>query len=77
MGTPVTTLVIAGQLEGRTTYYPIRLGALKAGVCYQMDLCFTRAGTSDPDLPVASGTYSLNIKASPWHTRDEAVIRYE
>ena len=77
LGTPVTTLVITGLLEGRPSYYPIRLGALKAGVHYQLDLCFTRAGTTDPDLPVASDTYSLTLKAAPWHTRNEAVIRYE
>lgn len=77
MGTPVTTLVIAGLLEGRPTYYPIRLGALEAGVCYALDLTFTRAGASDPDSPVASGTFSLDVKAAPWSYRNEAVIRYE
>jgi hypothetical protein len=77
LGTPVTTLVIAGLLEGYPTYYPIRLGALEAGVRYQLDLTFTRAGASDPDSPVASGAYSLGVKATPWRTRNEAVIHYE
>lgn len=77
LGTPVTTLVIEGMLLGSPTYYPIRLGALEAGVSYQIDLCFTRAGAGDPDSPVASGTFTLRVQAAPWNHRQETVIRYE
>ena len=75
-GSPVTRLVIEGKLRGTTYYYPIDLPGLKADVQYRMDVTLTRAGTTDPDTPAASGSIRLESQVLDWDGRDWDDIHY-
>ena len=76
-GQPVTRLVIEGQLQGTTCYYPIDLPGLKANTQYRMDVTLTRAGTSDPDTPAVAGTVLLESRIMDWDERDWNDIHYQ
>ena len=75
-GSPVTRLVIEGKLRGVTYYYPIDLPGLEAAVQYRLDVTLTRAGTTDPDLPAASGSVSLESRVLDWDGREWDDIHY-
>ena len=69
-GQPVTRLVLEGKLQGTTYYYPIDLPSLEADVQYRLDITLTRAGTTDPDIPAASGTILLQNEVLDWDERE-------
>ena len=69
-GRPVTRLVIEGELEGTTCYYPIGLPGLEGNVQYNLDITLTRAGTKDPDIPAETGTILLECRVMDWDERD-------
>ena len=75
-GSPVTRLVIEGKLRGTTYYYPIDLPGLEADVQYRMDVTLTRAGTTDPDTPAASGSIRLESQVLDWDGRAWEDIHY-
>ena len=75
-GQPVTRLVIEGKLRGTTYYYPIDLPGLEANVQYLLDITLTRTGTSDPDIPAASGTILLQEGILDWDEREWDDIYY-
>ena len=75
-GSPVTRLVIEGKLRGTTYYYPIDLPGLEADVQYRMDVTLTRAGTTDPDTPAASGSIRLESQVLDWDGRTWEDIHY-
>ena len=75
-GTPVTRLVIEGRLGDTVYYYPIDLPGLKPGVQYRMDVTITRAGSTDPDIPVESGTVLLQSEVLPWDERELDDVHY-
>ena len=75
-GRPVTRLVIEGKLRGTTYYYPIDLPGLQADVQYRMDVTLTRAGTTDPDTPAASGSIRLESQVLDWDGRAWEDIHY-
>ena len=75
-GSPVTRLVIEGKLRGTTYYYPIDLPGLQADVQYRMDVTLTRAGTTDPDTPAASGSIRLESQVLDWDGRAWEDIHY-
>ncbi len=66
LGSPVTRLVLEGDINGITCYYPISLPAMEPGVRYQLDLTLTRMGSPDPDIPVESGTVLVQTDILPW-----------
>ena len=76
-GQPVTRLVLEGRLLGKTYYYPIDLPGLEADVQYRLDVTLTRAGTTDPDLPAASGTILLDSRVLDWDGREWNDIHFK
>lgn len=76
-GSPVTRLVIEGRLRGVTYYYPIDLPGLQADVQYAMDVTLTRAGTTDPDTPAASGSIRLECRVLDWDGREWEDIHFQ
>ncbi len=68
-GRPVTRLVIEGRLRGTRYYYPIDLPSLEANVRYGLDVTLLRAGSTDPDVPVSSGTILLENRVMDWDGR--------
>ena len=75
-GSPVTRLVIEGKLRGTTYYYPIDLPGLEADTQYRLDVTLTRAGTTDPDTPAASGSIRLDSQVLDWDGREWGAIHY-
>lgn len=75
-GIPVTRLVIEGRLRNTVYYYPIDLPGLRPGVQYKMDVTLTRAGSTDPDIPAASGSILLQWEVLDWDERDLDDIHY-
>lgn len=75
-GSPVTRLVVEGRLGDTLYYYPIDLPGLRPGVQYRMDVTITRAGSTDPDIPAASGTVLLQWEVLPWDERDLDDVHY-
>lgn len=80
-GMPPTRLVLEGQLNGKTVYYPVNLGdytggAVRGGYTYVIDLKITQYGTDDPDTPVSGGTLESSIRVIPWEQKDPETIDY-
>ena len=82
-GSPFTRLVIEGTIEGETYYYPIDIGrndaaggpeGIARGMGYAFDITLTRKGSRDPDIPVETGSFRLNITSEPWTEKQERVI---
>ena len=75
-GTPATRLVLEGRLGDTVYYYPIDLPGLRPGVQYRMDVTLTRAGSTDPDIPAASGAILLQREVLDWDERDLDDVHY-
>ena len=75
-GQPVTRLVIEGRILGTTYYYPVNLPELEANRQYELDITITRTGSSDPDIPVASGTVRLGLQVLSWQEREPETLHY-
>lgn len=84
-GSPFTRMVIEGQINGHTWYYPININ--RKDICwvegtpgisrdrvYQYDVTIKRTGTDDPDKPVSLDDISVICEVVPW---DEKAERYE
>lgn len=80
-GTPRTRLVIEGNLDGETCYYPIDVGAKNSpgvsnGVEYIMDVTITRRGTLDPDIPLSAGMMYVSTEIGGWNEKDDTIVIY-
>jgi len=75
-GRPATRLVIEGKLRGTTYYYPIDLPGLEADKQYRLDVTLTRAGTTDPDTPAATGSVSVESRILDWDGRELDTVHY-
>lgn len=81
-GTPFTRLVIEGEVDGRTWYWPINVNRGEfspvcgpAGITrdcsYVFDVSIFRLGSEDPDTPVSPASVSLECSVVPWITPPE------
>lgn len=86
-GQPYTRLVIEGDLDGRTCYYPININqtgagyqsghrGIERGTTYALNVAITQVGTDGPDQPALSGAVRIDAAAAPWTAKDPATIRY-
>ena len=71
-----TRLVIEGQLEGETCYYPVVLGPVEAGTEHIFDFVITRRGTSGPDIPADSRMIRIRSRLVPWQETDPKTETY-
>ena len=76
MGRMPTHLVLEGTLDGQHCYYPIPLPALEANTHYSVQLTLTRLGSTDPDIPVESGTLILESETQPWNQAEHRTISF-
>ncbi|MBO4634317.1 MAG: hypothetical protein J5669_02975 [Bacteroidales bacterium] len=77
LGTPLTRIVLEGDLAGHHCYYPIELPGLERACSYELDITLLRMGAADPDTPVRSDTVSLATHVLPWDTREATIIKYK
>lgn len=80
-GTPFTRMVIEGQIDGRTFYWPIDINredgqGVRRGERYSFSITITGKGVSDPDIPVSSGNIEINFETKPWEEKEDCVITF-
>ena len=87
LGQPFTRLVIEGRINGKKYYYPLNINqedfgytsgkhGLSNGLTYAIDLTITRAGSLDPDTPVAGSTVKFICTPQPWAQKDNIVVPF-
>ena len=83
LGAPPTRLVIEGELQGETYYYPITLAdrkelpeGLVRGTTLRLDVTLTRRGTKDPDVPADPSSLNIRFEPQPWSEQPGQIIRF-
>ena len=76
LGTPMTRLVIEGELLGRTWYYPITLPQPLRNRSYEFDITLTMTGSTDPDVPVDAAAVRIALSVKPWEEKAEQVVPF-
>ena len=61
-----TRLVIRATIDGTVYYYPVSIPNLARNNAYDISVTLVGLGSSDPDTPVAKGTYDIAISIDPW-----------
>lgn len=82
-----TRLVVQGDIDGITYYYPVNINqkdfghsestdhfGISRNTSYSLTLTITRPGSTDPDKPVVSGTLHVGITVEDWNTVPESNI---
>ncbi len=82
-GTPFTRLVIEGEIEGHTYYWPININRDspdEPGVWrnrrYSYDIKLTRKGSTDPDLPIKTEEIHINQSVTEWKEKEEYGVSF-
>jgi len=75
IGKPVTRLVIEGEIDGTTYYYPINL-KLEKNVSYEFDITINRKGTLDADTPIEVDAVTINCSAKQWTDKGSSIITF-
>lgn len=65
-GSPLTRLVIQGDMLGQTWYYPINLPPTERGKSYDYSVTITQTGATDPDTPIDGAAASISFDIRPW-----------
>lgn len=78
-GSPQTRLVIEGQVESATYYWPITINpgiGIERGCRYVYDLLIRRKGCTDPDTAFDPISIEINMKVSPWIEKEEYTVGF-
>lgn len=83
-GTPFTRLVIEGQLEGETYWWPININREEAssesGIYrnrqYIYDICLRRKGSDDPDHVMETDAAEIKTSVRSWTEREGYQVVY-
>lgn len=87
-GTPFTRLVIEGEVDGKTFYWPIDINrgkkqgfereghGIDRGRRYVFDITITGKGVSDPDTPVSSDFIDINFKIKEWEEKEDYAVLF-
>lgn len=75
IGKPATRLVIEGEIDGTTYYYPINL-KLEKNVSYEYGITINRKGTLDPDTPIEVDAVSINCTAKEWTDKGSSLVTF-
>ena len=74
-----TRLVIEGQIDGETYYWPIEVGEGNGVVrnsLYSYSILLRRKGTSDPDILIDRRNIELEMKVKPWEEKDNYSVGF-
>lgn len=73
-----TRLVVEGDIDGVTYYYPINVGGGKVerGQSYVYDITITRPGMTDPDIPIEKTMAKVEMHIENWEEYDNETIYY-
>ncbi len=75
-GNKFTRIVIEGQLNGVTYYYPVSIPELERNNCYTLDITIKRPGSLDPDSDVEKGTLLATLSVLDWDIADNNVVEF-
>ena len=75
-GKKFTRVVIEGELNGITYYYPIAVPELERNNCYSLDITIKRPGSLDPDSDVEKGTLLATVSVLDWDIADNNVVEF-
>ena len=75
IGKPATRLVIEGEIDGTTYYYPINL-KLEKNVSYEYGITINRKGTLDPDTPIEVDAVTINCTAKEWTDKGSSLVTF-
>jgi len=87
VGSPFTRLVIEGQIDGVTYYYPLNINeegfgysqgkkGIDRNVKYSLDITITRKGSTDPDIAVETGAVEIVCSVLEWNEKDQATVTF-
>ena len=85
LGTPPTRLVVEGQIDGKTYYYPVEvnrsaLGRTPPGISrnnrYEVSMYITRKGSDNPDTSIEPGTARVILEIEDWTSKPPTVEKY-
>lgn len=62
-----TRLVIEGELNGITYFYPIPIKGIERNCCYSVDIVIKRPGSLDPDADVEKGVVLADVSVLSWN----------
>ena len=71
-----TRVVIEGELNGVTYYYPVAVPQLERNNCYSLDITIKRPGSLDPDSDVEKGTLLATVSVLDWDIADDNVVEF-
>lgn len=83
-GTPFTRLVIEGELEGRTYWWPIDINRAKGtsdpgihrNCSYVYDLVIRRKGSDSPDKTVGIQDMDMEMEVITWNEKEEYSVEF-
>lgn len=81
-GTPFTRLVIEGEVNGKTYYWPFNINRDGAGKgiernCrYIYDIRLTRLGQTSPDIPIETDNAQIISEIETWKDKEEYGVRF-
>ena len=75
-GKKFTRVVIEGQLNGITYYYPVAVPELERNNCYSLDITIKRPGSLDPDSDVEKGTLLATVSVLDWDIADDNIVEF-
>lgn len=84
IGTPFTRLVIQGNLDGSTWYWPIDINrgngqtpeGVEANCSYRYDIVLTRKGSADPDTAVRTDAATIRLEVDKWEEKEEYTVLF-
>jgi hypothetical protein len=78
-GSPHTRLVIEGNIDSRTYYWPITINkgtGVEKGKRYAYDILIRRKGVSDPDTPIEDASMDIKLNIKPWTEKEEYSVGF-
>lgn len=82
LGTPFTRLVIEGEINGETWYYPININrnegrnGIGRNCRYDFNITILRTGTDSPDKPVCENSIIVGCRPIPWEERNDEELTF-
>ena len=71
-----TRVVVEGELNGKTYYYPISVPELRRNACYTLDITIKRPGSGNPDSDVEKGTLLASVSVLDWDEADHNIVEF-
>ena len=83
-GSAYTRLVIQGDLDGLTWFWPININRSASGVgegikrnmSYTYDIIITRKGSADPDTAISTESITIKMNVKEWTEKEDYQVRF-